>query len=132
MTQKKLIILILTIASLAIASSCKFSTDKSKIADTMQKYVEQNLGESETFDFVGLSNHRDTIFMGVHRHCVGVIYTITDNNSKEKARHFADAIFSDDYNTVIYIKELDFDPIKIIEEKIKAKLTEKVYEKLGE
>lgn len=51
MTQKKLIILILTIASLAIVSSCKFSTDNSKIADTMQKYVEQNLGESEIIRF---------------------------------------------------------------------------------
>lgn len=127
MTRKKLFIVIVIIASLVFISSC----GKSKIADTMRGYVEARISEGETFHFVGLSNHRDTVFMGTTRHCVGVIYTVTDNQSGEKTRHYADVIFDDDYNTALSVEELDFDPIEYAREKVKDAFKEKIREKLN-
>lgn len=132
MKQNKLLYLLLPLVSAGAMSSCEFGSDKREIANTMREYVEPNLDEDETFGFIGLSNHRDTVFMGVTRPCVGVIYTVTDNDTGEKTRHFADVVFSDDYKTALSVKELDFDPVKIVEEKVREKLSEKILEGLGE
>lgn len=126
MTRNTLKILIITIASFAIISSCGGKSDKRKIADTMRVYVEQSLPDGQSFNFIGLSNRRDTIFMGVSHPCVGVIYTISDSNSGKSSRHFADVILSDDYSTALSVKELDFDPIDFVEQKIKHALKEKI------
>lgn len=126
MTRNTLKILIIVITSFAIISSCGGKSDKSKIADTMRGYVENTLSEGQSFNFIGLSNRRDTIFMGANHPCVGVIYTITDSNSGKSTRHFADVILSEDYSTALCVKELDFDPIDFVEQKIKHTLKEKI------
>lgn len=131
MARNKLIILILSVALLPLVAACMKESDKSKIARTMGAYVERTLSEGETFDFVGLSNRRDTVFMGMTRPCAGVIYTVTDSRSGDKTRHFADVIFSDDYKTALWVKELDFDPIEFVEEKVKEQFKEKIREKLA-
>ncbi|MDE5876732.1 MAG: hypothetical protein K2H47_04460 [Muribaculaceae bacterium] len=130
MTQNRLLILLLILVSLVILPGCEAGSTKSKIANTMREYIEAGLTDEETFGFVGLSNHRDTVFMGVTHPCVGVIYTITNKESGEKIRYFADVIFSDDYKTALCVKESDFDPIEFVEEKIKEKFMEKIQEKL--
>ncbi|MDE6669525.1 MAG: hypothetical protein K2K26_07565 [Muribaculaceae bacterium] len=130
MTQNRLLILLLILVSLVILPACEAGSTKSKIANTMREYIEAGLTDEETFGFVGLSNHRDTVFMGVTRPCVGVIYTITNKEYGEKTRYFADVIFSDDYKTALCVKECDFDPIEFVEEKIKEKFKEKIQEKL--
>lgn len=132
MKRNKLIAIIMVIASLAFISSCEFKSDKSKIAATMRAYVEPNLAEGETFGFIGLSNRRDTMFMGVTRPCAGVIYTVTDSESGEKTRHFADVIFSNDYKTALCVNELDFDPIEFAKDKVKEQFKEKLMEKFIE
>ncbi len=125
-------LLLLTIASLVIISTCACSPDrKSRIAHTMHEHVSPHLSESESFGFIGMSNHRDTLFMGATHPCVGVIYTITDSASGEMTRHFADVIFSDDYSTALSVKELDFDPVEVVKEAITEKLIEKIHEKLS-
>lgn len=98
----------------------------------MREHVSPHLSESEYFGFIGMSNHRDTMFMGATHPCVGVIYTITDSASGEMTRHFADVIFSDDYSTALSVKELDFDPVEVVKEAITSKLIEKIHEKLSE
>lgn len=125
MTPPRLVFLILTIASIATVTSCGYGSEKSKIANTIYEYVKPDLTENESFGFVGLSNHRDTVFMRITRPCIGVIYTITDNVSGEKTRHFVDVIFSDDYRTTLYIKELDSDPIEMVRNKMKEELKKK-------
>lgn len=129
MKQNKLLIIILAIVALYVSAGCEFKSEKSKIASAMREYVEPRLSEGETFHFVGLSNRRDTVFMGVAHPCSGVIYTVTDRKSGEKTRHFADVIFSNDYKTALSVEELDFDPIKSVEEKITEKLKEKLHGK---
>lgn len=129
MTKNKLAILILAIASLAFISGCGIESDKKEIAATMRGYVEPRLDDGETFGFVGLSNRRDTVFMGVTRPCAVVIYTVTDNEAGTKARHFADVVFSDDYKTALFVKELDFDPIEVVEDKIREAFYEKLRNK---
>ncbi len=131
MARNKLIILILSVALLPLVAACMKESDKSKISRTMGAYVERTLSEGETFDFVGLSNRRDTVFMGMTRPCAGVIYTVTDSRSGDKTRHFADVIFSDDYKTALWVKELDFDPIEFVEEKVKEQFKGKIREKLA-
>ncbi|MCM1333229.1 MAG: hypothetical protein NC248_11545 [Bacteroides sp.] len=128
---RKLIILILTIASITVMSSCEFGSTKSKIARTMREYVEPGLANGETFHFIGLTNHRDTIFMGTSYPCVGVIYTITDTKTGNKTRKFADVVFSNDYKTALSVKMLDFDPIDYVEEKLREAFKDKIMEKLG-
>ncbi len=129
MTRHKLIILILAIAVLSGTYSCAES-EKSRIANTMREHVEPNLADGEQFGFIGLSNRRDTTFMGSTHPCIGVIYTITNLDSGEKNRHLADVIFSDDYRTALSVTELDFDPIDYAKEKIKDAFKEKINEKL--
>ncbi len=130
MKRCRLILQILSVAALVFIVSCGAGSDKRKIENTMREYVERGLNEDETFDFVGLSNHRDTIFMGVNRPCVGVIYTIANNSSGDKTRHFADVIFSEGYGTALSVKELDFDPIDTVKDKVKEELKSKIREKL--
>lgn len=130
MTQKRLVILLLSIVSLIVIPSCEGDSNKRKIAVTMSEYIKTDLTEGETFNFVGLSNHRDTIFMGTSYPCVGVIYTITDKESGKKTRHFADVIFSHDYQTALCVKESDFDPIDSVKEKVKEKFKEKIRKKI--
>lgn len=122
--------LILSVSALVFIASCGVESDKRKIENTMREYVERGLNEDETFDFVGLSNHRDTIFMGVNCPCVGVIYTITNSSSGDKTRHYADVIFSGDYGKALSVKELDFDPIDTVKDKVKGELKSKIREKL--
>lgn len=130
MKQRSLILLMLSVAALVFIISCGAESDKRKIENTMREYVESGLNEDETFNFVGLSNHRDTVFMGVNRPCVGVIYTIANSSSGEKTRHYANVIFSEDYGKAISVKELDFDPIDTVKDKVKGELKSKIREKL--
>lgn len=133
MSQNKLFIMIIAIASMAFMASCKHSFEKRRIEQTVREYVEQDLADRETFKFVGQSNRRDTVlFMGETRPCVGVIYIIQDQESGTKTRHFADIIFSDDYQSVLYVKELDFDPIETVKEKVTDKLKEEILKSFGE
>lgn len=130
MTRNKILIIICSITLLVFSYSCG-QTEKGRIAKTMREYVAINLAEKETFKFIGLSNRRDTTFMGVTRPCSGVIYTITDNETGETTRHFADVIFSDNYMTALSVTELDFDPIGYAEEKVRDAFKEKICEKFG-
>lgn len=130
MKRCRLILQILSVAALVFIVSCGAGSDKRKIENTMREYVERGLNEDETFDFVGLSNHRDTIFMGVNRPCVSVIYTVANNSSGDMTRHFADVIFSEGYGTALSVKELDFDPIDTVKDKVKEELKSKIREKL--
>lgn len=131
MKKTKVIILILSMALLTLTAACRKESVKSRIAETMRTHVEQNLNENETFNFVGTFNRRDTVFMGVTRPCTGVIYTITDHESRLESRHSADVIFSDDHRTALCIKELDFDPIEMVKDKVKEEFKTKIREKLG-
>lgn len=130
MKRNRLILLTLSVAAMAFVYSCGGGSDKRKIENTMREYVERDLNEYETFDLVGLSNHRDTIFMGANCPCVGVIYTIANSSSSDKNRHFADVIFSEDYSTILFLKELDFDPIEMVKDKVEEELKSKLREKL--
>ena len=133
MAHSRSFLLLLTIASLVIISTCACGPDrKNRIAHTMREHVSPHLSESESFGFIGMSNHRDTLLMGATHPCVGVIYTVTDSASGDMTRHFADVIFSDDYSTALSVKELDFDPVDAVKETIKEKLIEKIHEKLSE
>lgn len=130
MEQCTLILPILSVVALVFVGSFGTVTDERKIENTMREYVERGLDEDESFYFVGLSNHRDTVFMGVTRPCVGVIYTISNSSSGDKTRHFADVIFSEDCGTALSVKELDFDPIEMVRDKVKEELKSKIREKL--
>lgn len=124
--------MIIAIASMAFMVSCKHSFEKRRIEQTVREYVEPDLADGETFRFVGQSNRRDTVFMGETRPCIGVIYIIQDQESGNKTRHFADMVFSDDYQSILYVKELDFDPIETVKEQVTDKLKEKILKSLGE
>lgn len=126
MTSDKLILMLLTIAPLTALSSCGCNSEKTKISDTMRGYVEPRLTENETFGFIGISHRRDTLFMDASYPCMGVIYTVTDREPGETDRHFADVIFSNDYETAICVKESGFDPVEYAEGKLKEKLKEKI------
>lgn len=92
----------------------------------MREYVEPRLTHNETFGVIGVSHRRDTTFMNASYPCMGVIYTVTDRASGETSRHFADVIFSNDYETALYVKELDFDPVEYAEQKVREKLKENI------
>ena len=62
MKRCRLILQILSVAALVFIVSCGAGSDKRKIENTMREYVERGLNEDETFDFVGLSNHRYYIY----------------------------------------------------------------------
>lgn len=123
--------MVIAIVSIMFATRCGGNSDKDKIADAMCKYVQPRLSENETFGFVGLSNRRDTLFMGETHPCVGVIYTVTGPESDTDERHYADVILSTDYSEILFARELDFDPIEMAEEKIKEKFMEKLHEKMN-
>lgn len=128
MKRNRLILITLSVVAMTFVYSCGVGSDKRKIENTMREYVERDLTEDETFDFIGLSNHRDTLFMGANRPCVGVIYTIVNSSSGDKTRHFADVIFSEDYSTALSVKELDFDPIEQVKDKVEGELKSKLRE----
>lgn len=130
MTKNKFFSVILAVVLFAAISNCGES-EKSRIAATMCVYVESGLPGDKAFNFIGLSNRRDTIFMGESRPCAGVIYTITDKESGEKSRHYADVIFSSDYKTALSVDELNYDPIDLVEEKVKDAFKVKLRETIG-
>ena len=80
---RKIFIPILTAVALAVMTSCGGDSPKSRISHSireishsMREYTGQTLQPGESFEFIGLSNQRDTIYMGVTRPCAGVIYKI--------------------------------------------------------
>lgn len=114
MTRNGVYILIIAITALAMMTACEAGMEKSRIATTMREYYTPRLGEGETFGFIGLTNRRDTVFMGEHHPCAGVIYTVTDSCRRNHTNHFADVIFSGDYSSVLCVREIDFDPIDYV------------------
>lgn len=116
--SKKTIFIIICLLTAALLSGCGAGSRKRRIARTMHEYVQPTLTESESFRFIGLSNNRDTVFMGVNRPCAGVIYRITDTETGASERRYADVIFSNDYAHVLWMNDLDFDPIEYAEQKI--------------
>lgn len=116
---RKIFIPILTTVALAVMTSCGGDSPKSRISHSMREYTEQTLQPGESFEFIGLSNQRDTIYMGVTRPCAGVIYKINDSTTATSTRHFADVIFSNDFKVVLNVTELDFDPIEYTQEKVR-------------
>ncbi|MCI8998223.1 MAG: hypothetical protein HFJ95_04430 [Muribaculaceae bacterium] len=127
---KKLIIIIVSVAALAAMMNCGSGSTKGKINNAMREYVTPALADCERYGFIGLSNHRDTIYMGVTRPCVGVIYTVENRYTGEKKRHYADVIFSNDFNTVLNATESGFDPIEYAEDKIREALREALKKRL--
>lgn len=130
MTKTRLILLVIIISSLAALNGCGGS-EKSRIAETMRVYVEPTLAEGESFNFVGLSNRRDTLFMGETRPCAMVIYTIVENSSDDAACRCDEVIFSNDYKSLLSVEELDFDPIEMVRVKVKEELKKRIHEKIG-
>lgn len=116
---RKIFIPILTTVALAVMTSCGGDSPKSRISHSMREYTGQTLQPGESFEFIGLSNQRDTIYMGVTRPCAGVIYKINDSTTATSTRHFADVIFSNDFKVVLNVTELDFDPIEYTQEKVR-------------
>lgn len=116
---RKIFIPILTTVALAVMTSCGGDSPKSRISHSMREYTWQTLQPGESFEFIGLSNQRDTIYMGVTRPCAGVIYKINDSTTATSTRHFADVIFSNDFKVVLNVTELDFDPIEYTQEKVR-------------
>lgn len=123
---RKIFIPILTTVALAVMTSCGGDSPKSRISHSireishsMREYTRQTLQPGESFEFIGLSNQRDTIYMGVTRPCAGVIYKINDSTTATSTRHFADVIFSNDFKVVLNVTELDFDPIEYTQEKVR-------------
>ena len=71
---RKIFIPILTTVALAVMTSCGGDSPKSRISHSireishsMREHTEQTLQPGESFEFIGLSNQRDTIYMGVTR-----------------------------------------------------------------
>lgn len=116
---RKIFIPILTTVALAVMTSCGGDSPKSRISHSIREHTEQTLQPGESFEFIGLSNQRDTIYMGVTRPCAGVIYKINDSTTATSTRHFADVIFSNDFKVVLNVTELDFDPIEYTQEKVR-------------
>lgn len=129
MTRNRVYILIIAIMTLAMMTACEAGMEKSRIATTMREYYTPRLGEGETFGFIGLTNRRDTVFMGEHHPCAGVIYTVTDSCRRNHTNHFADVIFSGDYSSVLCVREIDFDPIDYVKNKLKDAIINKMAEK---
>ena len=115
---RKLIILIIAAITFPLLTGCGIDSRKNKISSAMREYVEPTLKDGETYGFVGLSNNRDTTFMGAVRPCVGVIYTVTDARTGEKKRHFADVILTEDYSRILNVSEPGFDPVEYAGERI--------------
>lgn len=121
MTRDKILIIALAAASLASAfTSC--DSEKSRIENAMHDHVKSDLLAEESFAFIGLSNRRDTVFMGETRPCAGVIYKVANATTGKKERRYADVIFSNDYREVLSFTELDYDPIDYAGDKIKSAL----------
>lgn len=113
MKKSKLKIFILISAFGFLLTAClDGEIEKNKIERATREYMERNLDESESFDFVGSFNRHDTVFMGIKRPCSGVIYDITSKDTGIKKRHIVQIIFSENYESVACIDELDFDPIE--------------------
>lgn len=117
MGKIKLILLLSTLSILVFSISCIGETEKGKIERNLRNYVEKDLDEEESFDFIGTFHRRDTIFMGINRPCTGVIYSITNKQTGTKNRYSADVIFSEGYATILCLDELDFEPLKYSQEK---------------
>ena len=113
-----LILLVSTLSILVLSISCIGETENGKIERNLRNYVERDLDEDESFDFIGTFHRRDTLFMGINRPCTGVIYSITNNQTGAKNRYSVDVIFSEDYATILCLDELDFEPIKYSQEKV--------------
>ncbi|MDE6370886.1 MAG: hypothetical protein K2K92_05300, partial [Duncaniella sp.] len=122
-------ILIIAIATLIMMTACEAGDEKSRIASTLHEYFSPRLGEGETFGFIGLTNRRDTMFMGGQYPCAGVIYTVTDSSGRNHTRHFADVVFSKDYTSALCVKEIDFDPVEYVKSKLMDAITDKMSEK---
>lgn len=130
MQTRKIISLICIAIAAATMWGCGFKNEKSIIKDSVREYVEPRLSVTEHYDFIGTSNRRDTVYLGVSRPCMGVIYTISDVRSGEKTRHYADVIFSNDYKTVIGFSELDSDPMQEVEHRIRKEFKKKLRDKI--
>ena len=117
MNKIKLILLLSPLLILVLTISCIGETEKGKIERNLRNYVERDLDEDESFDFIGIFHRRDTIFMGINRPCTGVIYSITNKQTGAKHRYSADVIFSEGYATILCLDELDFEPPKYSQEK---------------
>ena len=118
MNKIKLILLFSTLLILVLTISCIGETEKGKIERNLRNYVERDLDEDESFDFIGIFHKRDTIFMGINRPCTGVIYSITNKQTGAKNRYSADVIFSKGYTTILCLDELDFHTIVHSQEKV--------------
>lgn len=113
---------LLTLAALLILplSSCKTGGHKGEISDAVESYLDRSLDETETYGFIGLTNRRDTIFMGSTLPCTGVIYKITDTSDGCSQLYCADVILTEDYGRVVSFDEVDLDSIgRCVEEKVK-------------
>ncbi len=131
MTRNTILTLIIAAILFTLIPGCGFTNQKGRIERTLREYVGATLSDDESFGFVGLTNRRDTIFMGTSHPCAGAIYTVTDLSTGEETRLFADVIFSTDYKEVLSFTPIDFDPIDHVREKIKTKFREKLRRKLG-
>lgn len=116
---KRLIFIIIAAATLTLIAACEGGTRNSRISRAMREYVEPTLGQEETFDFIGVSNNRDTVYMGVSRPCLIVIYNIENTATGNSTRHCADVIFSNDYKVILHATPSDFDPIEYAGDKVR-------------
>lgn len=130
MSKIKLILLASTLSMLVLSISCVGETEKGKIERYLRNYVERDLGENESFDFIGSFDWRDTIFMGTNHPCTRVIYSIINKQTGTKTRYSVDIIFSKDYATILCLDEKDFDPIEYSQEKVQETVKDKVIENL--
>lgn len=128
MRHSKFIVPLMASLMLLLVTGCKRPGSKSNIRHAMREYVQLTLRQGDTYDFIGLSNHRDTLYMGVSRPCIYIIYTVTDGETGKKQRHYDDVILSNDYQVVLNASPLDFDPIEyagdIVRESISNALNE--------
>lgn len=108
---------------LLLATGCKRPGSRSNIRHAMREYVQPTLRQGDTYDFIGLSNHRDTMYLGFSRPCVWVIYTVTDGETGKKQRRYDDVIFSNDYQVVLNASPLDFDPIEYAEDMVRESIS---------
>lgn len=105
---------LLTLAAMSVLtfSSCKTGGHKGEISDAVETYLATSLGETEVYDFIGLTNRRDTAFMGATLPCTGVIYKVTDSSTGDSELLCADVILSEDYKRVVAFNEIGMDSVR--------------------
>lgn len=94
----------------------------------MREYVQPALSAGESFDYIGISNNRDTVYMGDTRPCAAVLYNVHHDATGSSTRHCDIVIFSNDYKVILNVTPCDFDPIEYAGDKVRQEFRKALQE----